>query len=211
MFGLFEGPSSQQKQQYNLLNSQTNFATDLGQGNLSLSSGFFRDLLSNPTKALAPEISASQNMQQQAAKTNVEFGTRSGGTAGANQAAAAKGRGDIINLMGKTQTGAAENLSSSGQNLLSTGVQGAEAGFGEAKTMQEQKASMWNDIIKSVTGIVGGGVAGLFKGGGATSDIVSAKNSEIQNWLSSNGPEPGAMDLSGMDTSNLLDPSLFAS
>ena len=173
MFGLFEGPSGQQKQQYNLLNSQTNFATDLGQGNLSLSSGFFRDLLSNPTKALAPEISASQNMQQQAAKTNVEFGTRSGGTAAANASAAAKGRGDVINLMGKTQTGAASELSSSGQNLLSTGVQGAEAGFGEAKTMREQQASMWNDIIKSISGIAGGVIAGLPGSPGGVQDVSS--------------------------------------
>ena len=172
MFGLFEGPSGQQKQQYNLLNSQTDFATGLGQKNLTQSSQFFSDLIANPMKALAPEISASQNMQQQAAKTNVEFGTRSGGTAAANASAAAKGRGDVINLMGKTQTSAAENLSSSGQNLLSTGVQGAEAGFGEAKTMQAQKAAQWGDLIKDIMSTAGGAIAGLPGSPGGAQDIL---------------------------------------
>src|ERR1017187_7947810 len=140
MFGLFEGPSSQEKGQYNLLNSQTNFATGMGQGNITTSSNFFRDLVSDPMKALAPEISAGQSQVQQQAKTNAEMGTRSGGTAAANQAASAGNRANIINLMGKTQTSAAGELASTGTNLLNTGVQGAQAGFNEAQTIQGQKA-----------------------------------------------------------------------
>ena len=158
------GASGQEKSQYNLLNSQTQFATGLGEGNLSLSSSFFRDLLNNPTKAMASEISAGQKQVGQQAKSNAEFGTRSGGTTGATQAAEGAERGNIINLMGKEQSGAAEQLSSSGQNLLGMGMQGSEAGFGEAKTMQEQNSAKLNDIFKSAASVGGGIASGISKG-----------------------------------------------
>ena len=184
MFGIGMGASGQEKSQYNLLNSQTQFATGLGEGNLSESSSFFRDLLNNPTKALAPEISASQKQAGQQAKTNAEFGTRSGGTAGANQALGAESRANIINLMGKEQSGAASNLASSGSNLLGMGMQGAEAGFGEAKTMQEQNESKLNDIIGSATSVAGG-VAGGIAGGLGNLDTTGGSTGweQVKNFF----------------------------
>lgn len=173
MFGIDMGPSSQEQGQYNLLNSSSQFATGLGQKNLTQSSEFFSNLLNDPTKALAPEISAQQKQVGQANKTNAEFGTRSGGTAAAGQAADSTARGNIINLMGNTQTGAASSLATTGSNLLSSGMSGEEAGFNEAGTIQKQKASQWSDLISSI-GSVAGGVVGALPGNpGGTGDILS--------------------------------------
>lgn len=161
MFGLFEGPSSQEKGSYNLLNSTSQFATGLGQNDSTLSSTFFQNLLTDPTKALTPEISAGQNQVKQQAKTNAEFGNRGGGTNASTQKASADNRTNFLNASVGVQTGAADKLASSGSNLLSTGEQGAEVGFGEAQTMQQQRASMWNDIIKSFGSVIGGGLTGV--------------------------------------------------
>lgn len=173
MFGIDEGPSSQEQGQYSLLNSTNQFASNLGQNNLSLSSSFFSDLLTNPTKALAPEIAAGQKQVQQQAKTNAEFGNRGGGTNASTQAAAAGNRANIINLMGETQTGAAGQLASSGSNLLNTAQSGEEAGFNEANTEQQQRAKMWSDLISSIASTAGGIVAGLPGSPGGAQDITS--------------------------------------
>lgn len=167
------GPSSQENGQYNLLNSSSQFATGLGQNNLTQSSEFFSNLLNNPMKALAPEVSAGQKQVQQQAKTNAEFGNRGGGTNASTQAAASGERGNIINLMGQTQTGAASSLASSGSSLLSAGMGGEEAGFGEAKTIQGQKASQWSDLISSIGSVAGGVVAGMPGSPGGAQDIGS--------------------------------------
>lgn len=173
MFGLGEGPGKQEKSQYNALTGASDFATGMGETNLGVSSTFFQNLLNDPMKALAPEVSAGQKMLQQQAKTTAEFGNRAGGTNASTQAAAAKGRGDIINLMGKTQTAAAGELASSGTNLLNTGVSGAEAGFGEAKTMQEQHAQQLNDLIGDIIKTAGGVAAGIPGAPGGAADVTS--------------------------------------
>lgn len=167
------GPSSQEQGQYNLLNSSSQFATGLGQNNLTQSSEFFSNLLKDPMKALAPEVAASQKQVGEANKTNAEFGTRSGGTAAAGQTASSKARGDIISDMTTAQTGAAKDLATTGSNLLSTGMQGQEAGFGEAKTIQGQKASQWSDLISSIASTAGGVVGGLPGNPGGAGDVLS--------------------------------------
>lgn len=173
MFGIGEGPSSGEKSNYNALSGASTFATGLGEGNTALSSEFFRNLLVDPTKALAPEISAGQKAVQQTAKTNAEFHNRGGGTNASTQAATATNRGNIINLMGTTQTGAASNLASSGTNLLNAGISGSEAGFDESKTMQEQHAKQLNDLISGIISTTGGAVAGLPGSPGGLQDVTS--------------------------------------
>lgn len=171
MFGIDMGPSSQEQGQYNLLNSSSQFATGLGQKNLSLSSEFFTNLLTNPMKALSPEVSAGQKQVQQQAKTNAEFGNRGGGTNASTQAASAGNRTNLINAETTAQTGAASSLASTGSNLLSAGMGGEQAGFDEAKTIQGQKASQWSDLISSVASVAGGvagGVGNLDTTGGST-------------------------------------------
>lgn len=173
MFGIDVSPSSAETGQYNALSSASQFATGLGEGNLTLSSEFFQNLLTNPIKALAPEISAGQLQTQQQAKTNAEFGTRSGGTAGANQAASAQNRANVINLMGGAQTGAASTLGSTGANLLGTGIAGTGEAFGEASQLQQQRANMWNDLFKGISSVGGAAVGGLPGSPGGAQDVIS--------------------------------------
>ena len=104
----------------------SDFSTSLGEQNTTLSSTLFQDLLTNPMKALGFEISSGQNQLNQQAKTNAEFGTRSGGTTGSTQAAGAANRTNVINLMGKEQSGAASSLATSGANLLNTATSANE-------------------------------------------------------------------------------------
>lgn len=177
MFGIGEGPSSAENAQYNALTSASGFATNMGQNNLSLSSQFFTDLLNNPMKALAPEVSASQKQVQQQQKTTAEFGNRAGGTNAATQAAPAAARSDIINLMGATQTGAASQLSSQGQNLLNTGISGNETAFGEAGTLHDQAMKQINDLISGVLSTVGGAVAGIPTKAGKDANILKGFDS----------------------------------
>lgn len=199
MFGIDMGPSSQETGSYNLLNSTSQFSTGLGQKDSTLSSTFFQNLLTDPTKALAPEISAGQNRVHQQAKTNADFGNRAGGTNASTQKASADNRTNLINATVGVQTSAADKLASTGSNLLSTGQQGAEAAFGEAQTMQQQRASMWNDIIKSSLAVasapftggtslsgLGGGAPAAAPGGGGSSPQWSVP-SWMSNWFGGSG------------------------
>lgn len=190
MFGLFEGPSSQEKGQYNLLDSTSRFSTGLGQSDSTLSSTFFQNLLTDPTKALTPEISSGQNQVHQQAKTNAEFGNRGGGTNASTQKASADNRTNFLNASVGAKTSAAGTLASTGGNLLSTGQQGSEAAFGEAQTMQAQRAAMWNDIIKSSLAVAsapftgGASLGGLGGGSPAAAPGGSAPQWSVPSWMS---------------------------
>jgi hypothetical protein len=145
----------------------------LGEGNLTLSSEFFQNLLTNPTKALAPEISAGQQQTQQLANENAQFAPRTGGTVASTNAAKTKSRGDIINLMGGAQTNAASNLASTGTNLLETGMSGSTALFGQDKTMHDQSMQQIQDIISSSLQVAEGVVGGLPGSPGGFGDVAS--------------------------------------
>jgi hypothetical protein len=68
---------------------------------------------------------------------------------------------------------AASTLSSTGAGLLSAGMQGNEAGFGEAKEMQQQRSLSLNDLVSSI-GSTAAGVFGAIPGGpGSFGDIAS--------------------------------------
>jgi hypothetical protein len=170
MFGIGYGPSGSEKSQYNNLTAASGFATGLGESDLTASSNFMQDVLSgDPTKvakALAPEISASQKQTQQEKNQLAEFAPRTGGTAATAANADTASKSNIINLIGGLQNSAASGLASTGSNLLSTGVSGDIAGFGEAKTMQDQNAAKWNDIIQSIAAAAGAtaGFPGVSKG-----------------------------------------------
>lgn len=170
MFGIFEGPSKDEKAQYSNLTSQGGFATNLGEGDLTASSTFMQNILSgDPTKiasSLAPEISTAQNLAQQSKNTTTQFGTRSGGTAASTAATDAKTRGDIISLVGGERNGAAKELSSVGTNLLDTGIKTTQTAFGDATQIQKQKASMIDDLISSIAATAGAvaGMPGVGKG-----------------------------------------------
>lgn len=173
MFGIDVNPSGQENSQYNALNAAGGFATGAGESDITAGSTFFQNLLTDPMKALAPEISAGQTQAQQAKKTTAEFAPRSGGTAATTAAIDSTNRGNIINLMGGAQTTAASNLTSTGTNLLGQGIGASETGFNEAQTEQQQRAAMWNDIIKSSAAVAGGVVGALPGAPGGAQDVIS--------------------------------------
>ena len=196
MFGIDMAPSGQEKSQFNQLNQSSGFATGLGEGDLTASSDFMRGLLSgDPTKvsqALAPQIKAIQDRSQQQKNTTAQFAPRSGGTAATTANIDTAAKGDLTTLTGELTGGAATSLASTGAGLLSAGMTGNEAGFSEAKTMQDQQAAKWGDIISSIASTVGtvAGIPGVLPGGGSTPFLPP--NSSISNWQANNGPEPSA-------------------
>lgn len=164
MFGIGMGPSSQEKQQYGSLTNASNFATGLGQQDLTQSSNFMTSILSGDAtktaQVLAPQISSAKTSLQQDQKSAAQNGTRSGGTVAANNAAGDKVHANITDLIGSLTGSSASGLASTGGNLLSTGISGTQAAFGEANTLQKQREAQINDIFSSV-GQVAGAAAGM--------------------------------------------------
>ena len=163
-FGIDMAPSGQEQSQYGALTGASGFATGLGESDLSASSKFMQAILSGDaskiSQALAPQISSAKTSAAQTQKTNAEMGNRSGGTAASNNAASDKVHSDITDLIGGLTGNAASSLGSQGSGLLGQGMEGEEAGFGEAKTMQQQRAAKWNDLFNSI-GSTFGAVAGM--------------------------------------------------
>ena len=158
------GVSGQQQSQYNKLTSSSDFATGLGESDLTASSNFMQGLLSgDPTKistVLAPQTKAIQDRTQQAKDTTAQFAPRSGGTAATTANLGTEARSDIASLTGDLTGKAASTLGSEGAGLLSAGMSGNIAGFGEASELQQQKLAQFNDIISSIAKTIAG-IAGM--------------------------------------------------
>ena len=149
---LFGGSNPTLNSGINNVGNIAGFASGQGQGDLTSASKFWQSILSgDPSKisqSLAPEISANQKQGQEAKNQLAQFGTRSGGTASAGAGIDAAGRGNMINLIGGLQSGAASNLGSMGSSLLNTGLQG----YGEQADMSQQRMQNWiNSILGGVT------------------------------------------------------------
>jgi hypothetical protein len=176
-FGIDMGPSQGEQSNYGSLVSSAGAATQLGESDLDASSKFMQAILSGDaskiSQALAPQISSAKTSAQQTNKTNAEMGTRSGGTAASTTAANDKVHSDITNLIGGLTGSSASSLGSEGSGLLSEGMSGNANAFGEAQTMQQQRASKWNDLFGNVAGIAGGVVAGLPGSPGSAQDAIS--------------------------------------
>lgn len=127
IFDLIEGnPTAGEQSEFGTLGNEQ---IGTGENLVTPAATYYEDILSgDPTKiaqSLAPEISAGQNQVEQQALTGSEFGTRSGGTAAANNAAEGQERGNIINLVGGLQQGAASaagNLGTEQENMGSGNV-----------------------------------------------------------------------------------------
>ena len=172
MFGIDMGVSGDQKQQYADLTSAGGFATGEGEGDISASDKFFKDILSGDStktaQALAPQIGAAKTSAQQNAKTAEEFGNRGGGTNASSAAEGDRLHSDITGLVGETTGKAASTLGSEGSGLLGTGIGAAATGFDEASKMQQQKAAKFNDIINSSVAVA----AAPFTGGASLSGLA---------------------------------------
>lgn len=153
-FGIGQGPSQQEYNQYGNLSNVGNFGTSTGEADISAASDFWQAILSGDStklsKALGPEYSAISKRGGQELKTLSEFGTRSGGTGAAQQEVGDKEREQASNLEGSLYGAAASNLGTMGSGLLNTGLSADEAAFSAADTIQQQHAAKMNDIFKSI-------------------------------------------------------------
>lgn len=144
----------------------SNFSTTTGQGALTDADKFYKGILSGDpsqiSETLAPEIKTGQEQTQQEKNQLAQFGTRSGGTAGASAGADAANRANIISLIGKLQQGAAGAETGIGENQTGLGL---SANGQQAELSQQQLMNMINSILgKGVGQAAGAGITtGLSK------------------------------------------------
>lgn len=177
MFGIGMGADDNEKSTYRDLNSASTFATNLGESDVSKASNFFNSLLSGDSTKIAtvlsPQISSAQTAAKQQKKTSAEFGSRSGGTAALMGSVDDTTRANITNLVGSLTGSAASSLASMGTSMMSEGMSGKEAAFGEAKTMHDQNASKWNDVFKSSASVASSVLGALPGNAGGFMDKAS--------------------------------------
>lgn len=173
--GLFGGKSEGLNQAINQFSGYSGFASGLGESNLRQGSKFWSDILSKNSgriaQAIEPEISAQQKQVQQGEKTAAEFHNRGGGVNSSVQSALGEARGNITDLVGKLQTGAASSLTSSGSDLLSKAMESS----GETAALSEQQLENWRNSILggAITGGVAIGLGAAGKGAGLGTSFFS--------------------------------------
>lgn len=171
-FGIDVAPSKQETENYNNLFSSSGFATGQGESDITSSDSFLQAILSGNNaqimQLLAPQVNAAKTSGQQQQMSNSQFGNRSGGVASSNNAVNDSTRASIAGTVGNLTGTAASSLGSQGEGLLGMGMSGHQAGFGEAQTMQSQRASQWNDLFNSIASTAGAvaGMPGMGGGGG---------------------------------------------
>ena len=163
-FGIGQGPSREEKQQYGLLSGIGGFGSTQGKSDIMQAQNFWSSILSGDmgkiSEVLAPQISSINRQTQQRKKTASEFGNRGGGTNAYAQSLDDNALSTIREMIANLTGTAASNLGNMGENLLNTGLYGGEAAFGAAKTIHDQNAAKWNDIFKSIQ-TVAAGAAGM--------------------------------------------------
>lgn len=191
LFDLFSGsPTSGEQKAFGDL---AGFENPLGEKSVNQGLGWESDILSgDPSKiatALAPEIKAGQQQVQQQAQQGAEFGNRGGGTNAATQAAQSGERGNIINLIGGLQQGAAGALTSGGENLL---TQGSSNLGQEANLANQRRQQQVGDVSGIASGVADIAMPFLNPAAAATStaDPVGTLNPLFA--ATQPGPEPGA-------------------
>jgi hypothetical protein len=139
--GLVNGDAT--KQEEGQLGDLGTFGSNTGEGAVNAAQGYYGGILSgDPSKiaeTLAPEIKANQDQAQQGKNNIAQFGTRSGGATSSAAGIDSTSRGNIIDLIGKEQSGAAAAEAGLGTNLLSqaTGNITADAGLKRAQNTAE--------------------------------------------------------------------------
>lgn len=168
IFDLASGDPTQRQE--DAFNSLYGYENPLGEKSLNQGLGFYSDVLSgDPAKiaeALAPEIKAGQQQVQQQAEQNAMFGNRAGGTNASTQAAQSGERGNIINLIGGLQQGAAGALTGAGENLLNMGSGNIQSSADLALKNRQRQVGDVSGIAQSAAEIAAG-FAGGMGGGGA--------------------------------------------
>lgn len=169
-FGIGQGPSGQEKDQYAEEAQLANFSTSQGEGDILASDNFWKSILSGDSgavaKVLGPEFSAINKQSQQQKKTASEFGNRSGGTNAGNQMADDTTRTTVDEMLSSLTGKAAGALGSSGHNLLGIGSSAHGQAFDMAHVMQQQHAAKMNDLFKSIADVATSVIGGAAGGGG---------------------------------------------
>jgi hypothetical protein len=174
-FGIGEGPSQQESQQFGNIAGIGNFATSTGEGDIGVASNFWKSILSGDpnaiSKVLGPEISGINKRGQQEKMTLSQFGNRGGGT-NATAATIDDTSRSAVDTMTSNLTGqAAGALGSLGSGLLSTGLSADTSAFSAAQTIQQQKEAKLNDIFSSIAEVAGSIVGGFAGGGGGGASL----------------------------------------
>lgn len=158
LFNLFSGnPTEKEQNQFGALSG---YQTGVGEGLITPAAQYEESILSgDPTKtaqAMAPEISANQQQTQQFKNQSAEFSPRSGGTAASVANADTSGRSNLIDLLGKEQSGAASTSLSAGSGLLDSASNnlGNEANL--AQNWRNQQTSDINGIAQGAASIAMG-------------------------------------------------------
>ena len=200
IFDLASGDPTQRQE--NALNSLYSYENPLGENSLNQGLGFYSDVLSgDPTKiaqALAPEIKAGGEQVQQQAEQNSMFGNRGGGTNASTQAAQSGERGNIINLIGGLQSGAAGSLTGAGENLLNMGSGNINSSADLALKNRQRQVGDVSGIAQSAAELAMG-----FGGGAAAGGMDPGMFSGL---MQSGAVQPGSLDV----PTDLLSPSAIS-
>jgi hypothetical protein len=176
-FGIDQGPSRQETNNYNALFGSSGFATGAGESDVTSSDAFLQAILSGNNaqimQLLAPQVNAAKTSAQNQKMSNAQFGNRSGGVVSSNNAINDSTRSDVSGLVGNLTGTAASSLGSQGAGLLGMGMSGNQAGFGEADTMQKQRASQWNDLFNSIASVGSAGIGAIPGNQGGWADNAS--------------------------------------
>jgi hypothetical protein len=160
-------------------------ATSLGTKNLNSASNWLNAITSGDAsktmQALSPITSAAKKSQQTQAKTNSIFGTRSGGTTGANIASSDKLHSDITNLIGSLTGSAVSEQANLGSSLLQTGL----GAYTTQADLSQQRMQNWSDSIlgKGITsGVAFGESYGLNSLAGLNQNSSTSSSTSSDQW-----------------------------
>ena len=162
--GLFGGKNDTLNKDIDQSGAISSFGTGVGEADVTAANKFDQALLSgDPTvtaEALAPEISGAQTRAQQQKLQGANFGTRSGGTAAANEAADADLNTSIFGMEGGLKSQAASTLGSLGISEQNLGI---SANAQQAQQSQQRMENNNNSILgKAITeGVSAAESAGL--------------------------------------------------
>ena len=192
IFDLAAGNPVQGEQ--NQFGALSGYQTGVGEGLITPAAQYEESILSgDPTKtaqAMAPEISANQKQTQQFKNQTAEFSPRSGGTAASVANADTSGRSNLIDLLGKEQSGAASTSLSAGSGLLDS----ASSNLGQEADLAEQ----WRQSQVSDIGQIGQSAAEIAMKGHKTRGAGGAD--PYQTLYNAQHPDPNSIQTTS-DTS----------
>ena len=203
IFDLAAGNPVQGEQ--NQFGSLAGYQTGVGEGLITPAAQYEESILSgDPTKtaqAMAPEISANQNQTQQFKNQTAEFSPRSGGTSASVANADTSGRSNLIDLLGKEQSGAASTSLSAGSGLLDSASSNLNNQAGLAEQWRKSQVSDIGQIGQSAAAIatmgMTGGMGGLPTGADVGTD-ASGSVFDMSGVTNEGYDSNGALTLGGV-------------